>query len=63
MEMERERVLINPYDDLRKCKFCDKWIEENNGKRIIICNKILYYHPLCLDKLFQRMEILNYLYS
>ena len=65
MEMEREREpeLQNRYEDLRKCNLCHNFIEEDNMKRIVVCSKALYYHPICLNLMCKKMESLGFLYS
>jgi len=61
--MELELEMKTPFDDLRKCQLCKTWIEENTGKRFYICNKLIYYHPICFELMMKKMEMLGYLYS
>lgn len=64
MEIQRdEDVLINPYEDLRKCSLCSNFIYDNDGKVITLCNKRKYYHHICLNLLLKKIEMHSFLYS
>jgi len=61
MELEYECEKIN---NLKKCKLCNHYIEDNSGRLVrLLCKETTYYHNNCLQIMLRKMERLGFLYS
>ena len=48
--MEESKLKYEYYQEIKRCFFCNNWIEGKIERRIIF-NKPYYYHPSCYKKI------------
>lgn len=49
------------YEELKKCHYCYNWIE-GKIRRVVICNKRMFYHPECYQTLIRKIERMDLVY-